>query len=100
MGELVLTRYPGLRNKLDCAWEGPYEIIEVPNDIHLILAVPGSRKRGQIGKRVHVNLCKPYIQLAGVVHRLVVAANDDIIGPAQSTSTWGCPLSTGEKTDD
>ncbi len=77
VGELVLTRYPGLRNKLDCAWEGPYEIIEVPNDIHLILAVPGSRKRGKIGKRVHVNLCKPYIQLAGVVHRLVVAANDD-----------------------
>ncbi len=30
VGELVLTRYTGLRNKLDCAWEGPYEIIEVP----------------------------------------------------------------------
>ncbi len=59
VGELVLNRYPGLRNKLDCTWEGPYEIIEVPNDINLILAIPGSRKREKTGKRVHFNLCKP-----------------------------------------
>ena len=93
-GELVLTRYPGLRNKLQCAWEGPYEIIEVPNDIHLILAVPGSRKQGKTGKRVHVNLCKPYVQLAGVVHRLVVAAIDD---PQPKVRLHGDALSPQER---
>ena len=96
-GELVLTRYPGLHNKLECAWEGPYEIIDVPNDIHLILAVPGSRKQGKTGKRVHVNLCKPYVQLVGVVHRLVVAAIDDLSLDQPKVRLHGDALSPQER---
>ena len=32
-GEMVLTRLPGLQNKLEGRYEGPYEILEVPNDV-------------------------------------------------------------------
>ena len=48
-GELVFIRNPGLHSKLDSVWDGPFEVMEVPNDMHLIIATLGKKH-----KRVHV----------------------------------------------
>ena len=50
-GQLVLTRNPGL-HKLDSVWDGPFEVMEVPNDMHVIIATPGNGRGKR--KRVHV----------------------------------------------
>ena len=49
--ELVLIRNPGLHSILDSVWDDPFEVMEVPNDMHLIIATLGKKH-----KRVHVNL--------------------------------------------
>ena len=51
--EMVLTRLPGLQNKLEGGYEGPYEIFEVPNDVHVIIGIPGKAGGNKI-KRVHM----------------------------------------------
>ena len=56
-GDIVLTLLPGLQSKLDSAWEGPYEVLEVPSEFHVVIGVPGkSGSRGK-GRRVHVYTC-------------------------------------------
>ena len=71
-GELVLIRNPGLHSKFDSVWDGPFEVMEVPNDMHLIIATLGKKH-----KRVHVNLCKKFSTPESQVHRLVVSAADE-----------------------
>ena len=71
-GELVLIRNPGLHSQLDSVWDGPLEVMEVPNDMHLIIATLENKH-----KRVHVNLCKKFSTPESQVHRLVVSAADD-----------------------
>ena len=75
-GEMVLTRLPGPKNKLEGGYEGPYEILEVPNDIHVIIGIPGKAGGNKI-KRVHINSCKPYNQVQ--VCRVAVSAREDEI---------------------
>ena len=70
--ELVLIRNPDLHSKLDSVWDGPFEVMEVPNDMHLIIATLGKKH-----KRVHVSLCKKFSTPESQVHRLVVSAADD-----------------------
>ena len=53
--ELVLIRKPGLHSKLDSVWDGSFEVMEVPNDMHLIIATLGKKH-----KIVHVNLCRKF----------------------------------------
>ena len=84
VGEMVLTRIPGMINKLDHAWDGPFE---VPNDVHLVLSACGKGRKK--GRRVHVNLCKPYSASAASVHRLVVSAEDDPELETPKTSLLG-----------
>ena len=74
--EMVLTRLPGLQNKLEGGYEGPYEIFEVPNDVHVIIGIPGKAGGNKI-KRVHINSCKPYNQVQ--VCRVTVWAREDEI---------------------
>ena len=75
-GEMVLTRLPGLQNKLEGGYEGPYEILEVPNDVHVIIGIPGKAGGNKI-KRVHINSCKLYNQVQ--VCRVAVWAREDEI---------------------
>ena len=75
-GQLVLTCNPaGLHSKLDSVWDGPFEVMEVPNDMHVIIATPGNGRGKR--KRVHVNLCTKFSTPEAQVHRLVVSAADD-----------------------
>ena len=62
-GELVLIHNPGLHSKLDSVWDGPFQVIEVPNDMHLIIATFGKKH-----KRVHANLCKKFSTPESLVH--------------------------------
>ena len=71
VGEMVLTRLPGLRSKLEHAWEGHFEIIAVPSDIHVVLSQTSGGGKHK-GRRVHVNLCKHYSQQQAEILGLVV----------------------------
>ena len=64
-GELVLIHNPGLHSKLYSVWDGPFEVMEVPNDMHLIIAILGKKH-----KIVHVNLCRKFSTQECQVHRL------------------------------
>ena len=71
-GEQALIRNPDLHIKLDSVWDGQFEVMEMPNDMHVIIATLGKKH-----KRVHVNLCKKFSTPESQVHRLVVSAADD-----------------------
>ena len=66
-GEMVVMRHPGLQSKLEGAWEGPFEILDVPSEFHVVLGIPG-KNGNAMGKWVHINSCKPFhaMQVAGV----------------------------------
>ena len=85
-GEMVLTRLPGLQNKLEGGYEGPYEILEVPNDVHVIIGIPGKAGGNKI-KHVHINSCKPYNQVQ--VCRVAVWAREDEIVDSVSKKLEG-----------
>ena len=61
VGEMVLTRIPGMINKLEHAWDGPFEILEVPNDVHLVLSACGKGRKK--GRRVHANHILSVLQM-------------------------------------
>jgi len=44
-GDMVLVRLPGLYGKLEGAWEEPYEVLEVPTNLHVVVAMAGKGKR-------------------------------------------------------
>ena len=70
--EKVLTRVPGLRSKLEGSWEGPFTVIDVPSEFHVVLGTPGKT----CGKaHVHINACKPFLEMS--VHRVAVWATED-----------------------
>ena len=73
VGEKVLTRLPGLRSKLEGSWEGPFVVLDVPSEVHVVLGVPG--KDIAKGKRVHINSCKPFYQSSAA--RVAVWAAED-----------------------
>ena len=75
-GKMILTKLAGLQNKLEGGCEGPYEICEVPHDVHVIIGIPG-KGGGNNGKRVHINSCKPYNQVQ--VCRVAAWAREDEI---------------------
>ena len=75
VGEKVLTRVPGLRSKLDGSWEGPFVVLDVPTKVHVVLGMPGKACTRGMGKRVHINSCKPFHEAS--VYRLAVWAADD-----------------------
>ena len=76
-GEIVLTKLPGLQNKKEGRYEGLYETFEVPNDVHIIIGIPG-KTGGNKRKRVHINSCKPDNQVQ-VCRVAVWARQDEII---------------------
>lgn len=75
-GELVLLRVQGLPGKLEQAWDGPFEILEVRGMVNVVLGIPGGK--GVRNRRtVHINNVKPYNQSSAAIHRIVVAAEED-----------------------
>ena len=63
VGNKVLTRVSGLRNKLEGSWEGPFVVLDVPSEFHIVLGAPGKACGRAQGKRVHINSCKPFLEL-------------------------------------
>ena len=55
VGEKVLTRLPGLRSKLEGSWEGPFVVLDVPSEVHVVLGIPVKECAKGKGKRVHIN---------------------------------------------
>ena len=75
VGEKVLTRVPGLKNKLEGSWEGPFVVLDVPSEVHVVLGTPDKACTRGMGKRVHINSCKPFHEAS--VYRVAVWATDD-----------------------
>lgn len=65
-----------MQGKLDEQWEGPFEVTDTPNDVHVLLEIPGGTLDKNIGKRDHINLVKCFIQEA-MIHHLVVVDDED-----------------------
>ena len=78
-GDKVLTRIPGLKSKLEGSWEGPFVVLDVPSEFHVVLGTPGKACGKAQGKRVHINACKPYLEMS--VHRVAVWASEDSSRP-------------------
>ena len=91
-GELVLICNPTLHSKLDSVWDGPFEVMEVPNDMHLIIATFAKKH-----KRVHVNVFKTFSTPESQVHRLVVSAADDPYLDEPKLVLAGDALNTNER---
>ena len=52
-------KIPGLGNKLDDSWDGPYEVFRKLNDDNYEAIIPKCRGRRKV---VHVNNLKPWVQ--------------------------------------
>ena len=75
VGIKVLTRVPGLKSKLEGSWEGPFVVLDVPSEFYVVLGTPGKAVGKTQGKRVHINVCKPFVEMS--VHRVAVWATED-----------------------
>ena len=75
VGNKVLTRVPGLRSKLEGSWEGPFVMLDIPSEFHVVLGTPGKPCGRAQGKRVHINACKPFEELS--LNRVAVWAVED-----------------------
>ena len=73
-GSLVLLRVPGLHNKLDDMWDGPFEVCKRLRDMNYEVAVPNKRTKRKV---VHVNNCEEWKRGEASVLRIVVAAEED-----------------------
>ena len=49
-------RQPGLIGKLELVVEGPFKVIEVPNEYHVVISSSHARGKAKQGKRLHTNL--------------------------------------------
>ena len=69
-GEVVMTRLPGFQSKLEGAWEGPIEMLDVPSEFHIVLGIAGKK-----GNAIGINSCKPFHAMQ--VARVAVWAVED-----------------------
>ena len=69
-------------------------MLDAPSDVHVVLGTPGKACGRAQGKRVHVNACKPFVELS--VHRVAVWAIEDEL-MEQQTRLLGKELSQGRK---
>ena len=63
VGDMVLVRIPGLQSKLEGCWEGPFEVLAVPSELHVVIANVDKTMRKKQGKTVHENTCKLFSQV-------------------------------------
>ena len=59
----MLGRIPGLQSKLEGCWEGPFEVLAVPSELHVVIANVDKTRRKKQGKRVRENTCKLFSQV-------------------------------------
>ena len=74
----MLTIVPGLGGKLEGSWKGPYEVLEVPSEMHVVLGRPEKTNAKRMGKRIHINACKPF-HVASVYRFAVWAVHDEVV---------------------
>ena len=72
-GQIVLTKIQRLGNKLDDAWDRPYEVIRKISNTNYEIVVPHHRAKPKL---FHINNLKTWIQEEARVYRIVVAADD------------------------
>ena len=75
MGDMVLVRIPGLQIKLEGCWEGPFEVLAVPSEFHVVIGNMGKTRTKKQGKIVHVNTCKSFFQVQ--INRVAVWAREE-----------------------
>ena len=82
----MLVRIPGLQSKLEGCWEGPFEVLAVTLEFHVVIDNVDKTRRKKQGKRVHVNTCKSFYQVQ--VNRVAVwAQEEDNMEPAGKLET-------------
>ena len=69
---MILVRIPGLQSKLEGCWEGPFEVLVVDSEFHVVIGNVDKTRRKKQGKRVHVNTCKSFSQVQ--INRVAVWA--------------------------
>ena len=87
VGDKVLCRIPGMIDKLEEAWHGPYDVIEKTSRVNYKVKV-GKGK----AKVLHVNNLKKYYERTEDVLRLALVAEDWSEDEVVSTKLYGsCP---------
>ena len=87
VGDKVLCRIPGMIDKLEESWHGPYEVIEKTSRVDYKVKV-GKGK----AKVLHVNNLKKYFERMEDVLRLALVAEDWSEDEVVSTKLYGsCP---------
>ena len=86
VGDLVLVRKPGLRQKLGDSWDGPYEILEKLSPLNYKIKPPGGSRRSQV---LHVNMLKKWSTPVARIHGVAVVHEEE----GESESPQGLKLS-------
>ncbi len=90
VGDKVLLRSPGLHRKLEEAWEGPYEVLNVR------ISLPEKKKRQKV---VHVNLLSPYLESDAKIARLVIVVEEEASQDCMTKSSDECLLNIAQKNE-
>ena len=103
----VLTRVPGLKSKLEGSWEGPFVVLNVPSEYHVVLGTLGKACGKAQGKRVHITGEAPPVRSApfqvplkwekAVEAEIRLLKDKGILVP--SSSPWGSPMVPVAKKD-
>ena len=70
-GDMVLVRKPLLKQKMACAWEGPFEIEQQVSPVTYAIKLPGRSNKAKI---LHCNLLKEWHTPAEKVHGVMVVS--------------------------
>ena len=74
VGDMVLMRKPVRKKKMDCAWQGPFEVEKVVSPVTYALKLPGRSCKPKI---VHCNLLKIWHTPAEALHRVMVIGEEE-----------------------
>ena len=74
VGDMVLMRKPVLGKKMDCAWQGPFEVEKVVSPVTYALKLPGRSCKPKV---VHCNLLKVWHTPAEALHRVMVVGDEE-----------------------
>ena len=84
-GAMVLVKKPVLTGKMDCSWEGPFEIERRVSPVTYALKLPGRSNKAKI---LHCNLLKEWHTPAEKLHRVMVVREEE----SESESSPGLKL--------
>ena len=84
-GAMVLVKKPILHGKMDCSWEGPFEIERRVSPVTYAIKLPGRSTKAKI---LHCNLLKEWHTPAEKLHRVMVVREEE----SESESSPGLKL--------